>query len=411
VKQVTLAYGETGLTVDVPDDAVVLRPTDLPGLPDEAGAIADSISSPLAPLMSPGVRVAVVFPDITRPMPNRTVLPPLLGALEALGAGPDRVRLLCATGTHRQATAAEMRELVGDAVFDRYEIVDHVATDAGAHVQVGAVDGVPVLIDRHYVDADVRILTGFVEPHFFAGFSGGPKGVCPGLAGLETILEAHSPTRIASPDATWLRLEGNPVHDFVRAAYALAPASLSVDVAINNARQVTAVFAGQLPGSHREACGFVEASAVQPVDEPFDVVVTTNAGYPLDRNLYQCVKGMAAAERIVRPGGTIVMAAECRDGIPADGEFGRLLAEAASPGELLSPDAAPSLDRWEAQVLARVLQTAEVHLHTGGLRDEQVRQALLRPIADITSALHGRVCVLPFGPLTVGSPPHATVAS
>ncbi len=245
--------------------------------------------------------MAVVFPDLTRPMPNRTVLPPLLAELARAGVPDDHITLLCATGTHRQATAAEMEELVGPEIVARYAIVDHDGT-SDAHVAVGAVDGTAVLLQREYVEADLRIVTGFVEPHFFAGFSGGPKAVCPGLAANTTILEAHHPRRIADARATFVTREGNPVHDFVRAAAALAPPHLSLDVAINRARQVTAVFAGPLPAAHDAACAHVQSAAVRAVEAPFDLVVSTNGGFPLDRNLYQAVKGMAAAERIVRPG-------------------------------------------------------------------------------------------------------------
>ena len=201
--------------------------------------------------------MAVVFPDLTRPMPNRTVLPPLLAELERLGAGPDQVELLCATGTHRLAGPDEMVELIGPEIAARYRVHQHRAEDDEEHVEVGRVDGTPVRLDRRYVEADVRILTGFVEPHFFAGFSGGPKGACPGLAALETILEAHSPARIADARSTWLVTQGNPVHDFVRAAVALAPPTMALDVAINERRQLTAVFAGPLPAGHVAACEFV----------------------------------------------------------------------------------------------------------------------------------------------------------
>jgi nickel-dependent lactate racemase len=305
-----------------------------------------------------------------------------------------------------------MAALIGGDLTTRHQVHDHSATESD-HIEVGRVDGVPVRIDRHYVEADVRIVTGFVEPHFFAGFSGGPKAVCPGLAALETILEAHSPRRIANPQATWTVTEGNPVHDFIRAATALAPPTLSIDVAINNSRQLTAVFAGTLPGSHRAACAFVERTAVQRVPHPFDVVVSTNSGHPLDRNLYQAVKGMAAAERVVAPGGTIVMAAACADGLPGEGGFGRLLADADSPADLVSPDARPELDRWEAQVLGRVLQRARVQLRTDGLSDDEVRAAHLEPVADVSEAVaravhaagpRASVCVLPLGPLTVATP-------
>jgi nickel-dependent lactate racemase len=416
VKEVRLAYGRHGLAARVPDGAEVISPTDLPGLDDEAGAVLGALQAPtagppLAELLRGRPRVAVVFPDLTRPMPNQTVLPPLLAELERLGAGPDRVELLCATGTHRQATAPEMAELLGPEVVRRYRVHDHRADD-GVHVPVGTVDGAAVLIDPRYLEADVRILTGFVEPHFFAGFSGGPKGVCPGLAATETILEAHSPARIADERATWLVTEGNPVHDFVRAAVSLAPPSLSIDVAINSRRQLTAVFAGPLPDGHRAACQFVERTAVQRVAGRFEVVLSTNAGYPLDRNLYQAVKGMAAAERVVADGGTVIMAAACVDGVPSGGAFARLL-EAAADGDALADRSGPSeADRWQVQVLGRVLRRAAVWLHSDGLHDDQVRAAHLRPVADVSAAVTralddagagARLCVLPQGPLTVAT--------
>jgi len=416
VIEVRLAYGRAGLVARVPDGAEVISPTDLPGLGDEAGAVlaalrAPTAGPPLADLIGNRSEVAVVFPDLTRPMPNRTVLPPLLAELERLGAGPDRVTLLCATGTHRRAAAAEMAELLGDEIVGRYRVHDHRADD-GAHVEVGMVDGARVLIDPRYLEADVRILTGFVEPHFFAGFSGGPKGVCPGLAATETILEAHSPARIADERATWLVTEGNPVHDFVRAAVSLAPPSLSIDVAINSRRQLTAVFAGPLPDGHRAACDFVERTAVQRVTGRFEVVLSTNAGYPLDRNLYQAVKGMAAAERVVADGGTVVMAAACVDGLPAGGAFARLLAAAADRDALADRSGPSEADRWQVQVLARVLRRSDIWLHSDGLDDDAVRAAHLRPVADVTAAVAraldhagpgARVCVLPQGPLTVAT--------
>jgi lactate racemase len=412
--KVDLPYGRGVLAVEVPDDAVVVNPAVLPGLADQRAAVLDALSSPwsgppLSELVGPGDRVVVVFPDITRPMPNRTVLPPLLAELERAGAGPDRVELLCATGTHRPATPAELAELVGEEVVDRYQVHQHLADD-GQHVEVGRVDGVPVRLDARYVAADVRICTGFVEPHFFAGFSGGPKGVCPGLADTATVLEAHSPTRIADTRSTWLVTEGNPVHDFVRAATALCPPTLSLDVAINGRRELIAVFAGPLPGAHRAACKLVERTAVARLDGHFDVVVATNAGYPLDRNLYQSVKGMAAAERVVSDGGTVVMAAACADGVPGDGGFARLLASSDAPDELAGAGGRAEPDRWQAQVLGRVLRRAAVWLHADGLSDDQVRAAHLRPVEDLSAAVAealfeagpgARCCVLPQGPLTV----------
>jgi len=414
--RVDLAYGRHGTSVEVPDGAEVVEPVDLPGLADEAAAVTAALrrpaaGPPLGELARRAGRVAVVFPDLTRPMPNRTVLPPLLAELERCGVPDDRITLLCATGTHRQATTDEMRELVGPGVVARYALVDHDAT-SDAHDRVGEVDGVPVLLQREYVQADLRIITGFVEPHFFAGFSGGPKAVCPGLAATSTILEAHHPRRIADGRATFVTRAGNPVHDFVRAATALAPPHLSLDVAINRARHVTAVFAGPLPDVHDAACAHVQSSAVREVAAPFDLVISTNGGHPLDRNLYQAVKGMAAAERIVRDGGVVVMAAACEDGVPAGGAFARILAGGGTPADLTDAAAGPELDRWQAQVLGRVLARAEVHLHSAGIGEADFPDALLVRAPDLDGAVAAalgrlgrgaRVAVLPEGPLTVAT--------
>jgi nickel-dependent lactate racemase len=414
--KVELAYGREGLVVDVPDDAFVVETVDLPGLADPAAAILGGLRQPisgppLAAYVGPQSRVSVVFPDLTRPMPNQVVLPPVLAELDRLGVSHEQITLLCATGSHRAATADEMSALVGTDVARSYRIVDHQATDPGL-VEVGRIDGTPVLLEPAYVYADVRIVTGFVEPHFFAGFSGGPKAVCPGLAGLETILAAHSPRRIAASDATWLLRHGNPVHDFIRAATALAPPTLAVDVTINRRREVTGVFVGQLPGGHDEACAFVEQTAVRSVPRPFDVVVTTNSGFPLDRNLYQSTKGLAAAARAVRAGGTIVMASACEDGLPRNDGFDRVLRQARTPAELTDAGRRGELDLWAAQVLGRVLQHARVELLAAGLDDDEIRLAQIHPIDDVSEAVAracarsgpgATVCVLPEGPQTVVS--------
>ena len=415
--RVDLAYGRHGTSVEVPDSADVILPVDEVALDDEEAAIRAALRAPLAggvpleALVDGAVRVAVVFPDLTRPMPNRTVLPPLLDELARAGVPDAGVTLLCATGTHRQATAAEMEELIGADLVARYRVVDHDAR-SDEHVAVGEVDGVAVRLQHEYVEADVRIVIGFVEPHFFAGFSGGPKAVCPGLAATETILEAHHPRRIADGRATFLTRHGNPVHDFVRAATGLAPPHLSLDVAINRDRRVTAVFAGPLTAAHDAACAHVGAAAQRAVPAPYDVVVSTNGGHPLDRNLYQAVKGMAAADRVRRAGGTVVMAAACTDGVPDGGAFARLLAAARTPQELVAATAGPELDRWQAQVLGRVLARGAVRLHSDSLGEAAIRSAQLVPAPDLDSAVGealagagagARVAVLPEGPLTVAT--------
>src|SRR5438876_3647554 len=207
------------------------------------------------------------------------------------------------------------------------------------------------------VQSDFKITTGFVEPHFFAGFSGGPKMVAPGLAGLETVMELHNAVRIGHPNATWGVTEGNPIHDDVRTIARMTGVDFALDVTLNRDQEITAAFAGDLFQEHMAACEAAKRNVMRRVEEPFDVVVTTNSGYPLDQNLYQAVKGMSAAAKIVRQGGTIICAAECRDGIPDHGAYGQILASCSSPQELLAMIMAPGYsrpDQWQVQIQAQI---------------------------------------------------------
>jgi nickel-dependent lactate racemase len=324
---------------------------------------------------------------------------------------PEDVVVLIATGTHAVSSHAQRREMLGDEVLGRWRVVDHDARNPKSLQDLGVVDGVPVFLSREWVEADVRITTGFVEPHFFAGFSGGPKMVAPGLAGLETVLELHSPARIADPRATFAVVEGNPVHDPVRAIAASTGVTFSVDVLIDDRHRITHAFGGPVLEMHATACRTAREVAMQGVAGPFDIVITTNSGYPLDRNLYQAVKGMAAAATVVAYGGTIICAAECRDGLPDDGPYARLLQsassiEAVARGLLEAEHTIP--DGWQVQVQARVQARARVLLHSR-LRASTVRRAHLEPIDDVSGVLaellgrqpDARVCVLPEGPQTI----------
>jgi nickel-dependent lactate racemase len=417
--RVDLAYGRHGLVVDLPDrNVTVIEPQELAGIAEEPAELRRALrhpiaSQPLAEIIARSGTVAVVFPDVTRPMPSSRVLPVLLEELEGAGVADDRIVLLNATGTHRANTPKELAGMVGPEVLRRYEIVNHDCRDTASLTLVGRLgDGVPLWINSRYVAAETRILTGFIEPHFFAGFSGGPKGSCPGLAGLDTVLECHNIDRIGDPRAAYGVLDGNPVHDMIDEAYRLLPASFSLDVTINSKREITAVFAGSLPESHRRGCEFVRETAMRPVSRRFDVVITTNSGYPLDQNLYQTVKGMAAAARIVRPGGVIITASECSDGLPNGGHYARLLECSRDPEDALSrlaPAGSTVPDQWEVQVQAIIQKQARCLLHSTGLSDEQVRGALMEPIASIEAAVEdilatqpdAAIAVLPQGPQTI----------
>ena len=416
--RIRLAYGRSGLSVDFPADrTTVIEPTYVPGLPDQAGAIMAAIrnpigTAPLRRLVRKGQRVAISVCDVTRPMPSATVLPVLMRDLAHI---PDQdITILVASGTHRPTTAQELNQVLGSEIVERYEVVNHDAFDARGLVNTGETSvGIPIWLNRRWVESDVRITVGFVEPHFFAGYSGGPKMVAPGLAGFDTIMRLHNADMISHPDSRWGVTEGNPIHDAVREIALLSDVAFSVDVTINRERKVTSVYAGELFEVHKAGCDVARRTAMQGVAAPFDVVVTTNSGYPLDQNLYQAVKGMSAAAQVVRQGGAIICAAECSDGIPDHGEYGRLLGMADGPQALLDMICAPGHnrhDQWQVQIQAQIQARASVYLKSDYLTDEQVRAAHLEPVKDVEETVakalerygsDSTLCVLPEGPQTI----------
>jgi len=304
--------------------------------------------------------------------------------------------------------------MLGPDIVSRCRVVNHNSRDPSVLEYVATTSsGVNVYLNREWLNADVRITTGFVEPHFFAGFSGGPKMVAPGLAGLETVMTLHDARRIGHPNATWGITEGNPIHDDVREIARMLPVTFSIDVTLNRDQKITAVFAGDLLEEHRVACAHAKDTAMRAVPAAFDVVLTSNSGYPLDQNLYQAVKGMSAAAKIVKPGGTIVCAAECRDGLPNHGSYGEVLAARHDPAGLLEMICAPGYsapDQWQVQIQAQILTKARVLIKTSGLGPEDLRKAHLMPIEDVSASVRdalrkagpdATLCALPQGPQTI----------
>jgi nickel-dependent lactate racemase len=424
--RIRLAYGRDGLALNLPADApvTVIEPRFCPGLPDEQASILQALraptgTEPLARLAGPEDSVAIVFSDLTRPMPNKRVLPPLLDELALAGVDQDRIVLINGLGTHRPQTDDELRGMLGDEMVARYRIVQHDAWSDALVPVIRNRSGNLVRVSRAYAEASVRILTGFIEPHLFAGFSGGPKAVLPGIADIDAIMDNHSGVVLADPDATWARTEGdergrgtNPLWEEMLAVAQATDPTVLLNVTLNQRRDITGVFCGDLLAAHREGVAFARGTALQAVAHPFDIVITSNSGYPLDLNLYQAVKGMSAAAQIVRPGGDIVVAAECWDGIPDHGEYKAMLWEASTARELWDTVTAPTFrrhDQWEALIHARILLKANVHLYAGGLNDDEIRRALLTPcrsIEETVERLRGShpdatIAVLPDGPQTV----------
>ncbi|MDF2921628.1 MAG: hypothetical protein K0R57_542 [Paenibacillaceae bacterium] len=411
-----LLYGKGTLCIDVPEHSVLIEPRDMRGLQDEKGSVKQALQCPigLAPireLVKAGDKVAIVISDITRPTPNHILVPCLL---EELSHVPDsQFVIINGTGTHRDQTHEEFVHMLGGEIANRVRIINHHCHNKEELTNLGRGSfGCDVYLNKEYVEADFRIVTGFIEPHFFAGFSGGPKGIMPGIAGIETIMTFHNARMIGDPLSTWGNMECNPLQEMAGEVNRMCKPDFLLNVTLNKEKEITQVFAGELFEAHRQGCAFVKEHAMIPVNERFDVVITSNSGYPLDQNLYQAVKGMSAAHKIVKQGGTIICASECSDGIPNHGNFAEILQMRKTPQEILELIHDPSFrkfDQWQVQKQAVIQTWADVYVHSS-LPDDQIARTMLKPTSDIGATLQGlmkiygegmTVAVLPLGPLTI----------
>lgn len=417
--RIKLAYDRHGLIVELPDSVDVVEPRFIPALSDEAAALQHALhnpihSAPLAELLKSGSNVVIVHTDITRATPNNRILPVLLDELMEAGIKRTDITLLNGLGTHRQQTETELREMLGDSIVDNFRCLQHNCFDDESLISLGETSmGHPVRINRHYLEADVRILTGFIEPHFFAGFSGGPKAILPSLAGAESVFTNHGIKMIAHPKATWGITEGNPMWEEMCEVALLTNPTFLFNVTLNTNQEITGVFAGDITDAHAEGCDFVKESAMVEVDEPYDIVITTNSGYPLDQNLYQSVKGMSAASKIVREGGSIIIATGCEDGLPEHGRYADLLVQAGSPQGVLEMISKPGFsvqDQWQVQIQAQIQLKAEVYVYSDGISKSQIEQSLFSPCDSIEQTVaeiqekypsKPRICVIPEGPMTI----------
>jgi nickel-dependent lactate racemase len=417
MKRVVLQYGRSGLEVDLPaENVTVVEPRFVPGLPDEAAAFRAAVRAPMGgrPLretIRAGDRVAVVIPDHTRPLPRERLLPWMFEELAHVPA--ENFTIINGTGSHRANTPDELREMVGDAVFGRIRIINHDSRDPRTLALAGhTVDGRPVLMNRAYVEADRRIVLGFIEPHFMAGFSGGYKGVFPAVAGLEAIKHYHRAQVIGDPRSTWGALTGNPTQAQIRANGSLRPVDFLINVTQNRRREITGFFCGETIAAHEAGCAFARETAMVACPRAFPIVITSNSGFPLDQNLYQTVKGMSAAAQIVSDGGLILAAAECGDGFPDHGSFKNFLFGHSSAQALLdtiNQAPAPIEDQWQVQLLALILVRARVGVYSR-ISPDEIRRAHLEPVENVAArvaaelARLGRdtpIAVMPEGPMTI----------
>ena len=406
--RVKLEYGRCGLDVELPDERVVrtLAYKDAAPLDDPAAAVAECLANPtgtppLAELARGRRDACVVISDITRPVPNELLLRPMLATLEASGIPRQRITILVATGLHRPNEGDELVEMVGQEIVDNYRIENHHGKVLDEHTHCGeSPRGVPIWIDSRYVDADLKITTGLIEPHLMAGYSGGRKLICPGIAALETVKVWHGPTFLEHPNADCGILEGNPVHEENTWIGRHVGCDFIVNTVIDAERRVLKVVAGDMEAAFEEGVEFVRGVVTDRVPEPVDVVVTSSAGYPLDTTFYQAVKGLVGALGVVKQGGTIVMAASLTEGIGSP-EFQQLFDENTSLESFVERIMGKDyfvMDQWQLEELAKVCRKAKVKIVSDGLDGETLDRLFVESADSVESAVADSIAE--YGPET-----------
>jgi len=418
---IRLKYGEQGLDLEfseTPNFVGVLNPHEADLLPDPEEAVRQSLLTPIesAPLhqVARGKSDAViVISDITRPVPNALLLPIIISQLEAAGIPGDKITILIATGIHRPNEGAELERLVGKQIAASYRIINHFSKNQDEMLLVGEIgDGVPALVNKHYLAADLKILTGFIEPHMWAGFSGGRKSILPGISSVKTLEFMHGPEMVAHPKTRYGILEGNPFHEAGLQIMAKAGADFIVNVTLDSSKKVTGVFSGHPVKAHLAGVDFLSRHCVQTLDAPLDFVVTTNAGAPLDCNLYQTSKGISGVAGATRDGGVILIATECLEGFGSE-EYRAVFEYATTPQEFIEKLMKKEFflpDQWCAQETYQVMLKNEIWVHTQGIDAATLRRFHFQPVADLSAAINellerfgpeARWAIVPDGPLLI----------
>jgi lactate racemase len=420
--RIDLLYGRKGLTFDLPEGvrAHVIRKHTMPLLPDPNATVRQALGNPvgcpsLLDLARGKRNACVLICDITRPVPNGLILPPLVETLTRAGIAKEKILILVATGLHRPNEGEELAEIVGSPeIICTVRIENHFAKDKEAHVDLGTTSGgIPIMIDRRFAEADLKIVTGLVEPHFMAGYSGGRKVVAPGVAYQDTILMFHRAKILEHCKAANCVIEGNPLHkeqiEIVRAIGDV----VAVNVVIDEGRRLGFVNFGEVEASHARAVEFMRKYAEIRIPRRFKTIVTTSAGYPLDKTYYQTVKGMVGAMDILEPGGTIIIASECSEGMgsPEFAEAQRLLCEVGPDRfmSLLQGRDKALIDEWEAEMLLKPLRVGHIQLYSTGLSETERDLVFVERIPSVQEAVavsvraHGdpEIAVVPEGPYVI----------
>lgn len=413
---VRFAFGRHGIGIDLPDGPryAVLHVHAAPSLPDPALALEQALDAPIAGpsllRLATGKKTAAISVcDITRPAPNSITLPPLLACLHQAGLRVEDITIFIATGLHREATPDEIIAILGSDIAARYPVVNHDARREEAHISLGHTgQGTPVHIERRFVEADLHISLGFIEQHLMLGFSGGRKLIAPGLAGQETIKVIHSPRFMREPKATEGFTSDNPLHAELLEIAAMVRHDFILDVTLTQQREISGVFAGEPVAAHAAGVASIKEASLEFLPQAVDAVITSGAGHPLDLTFYQVIKGITAAQHIVKPGGKILVLGECSEGVGSP-EFTAMLASFQGCQHYLDQirDTPVTVDQWQLEKLALVGLKHSILFYTPGISSSQMGAlgscSLGDPnvaIAALLSELPPRavVAVLPDGP-------------
>ncbi|MEC8840083.1 MAG: nickel-dependent lactate racemase [Candidatus Poribacteria bacterium] len=418
--RVNMKYGRGEIGVDVPNPNLisVLASQEFPPIENPEQAILDALETPIdSPALSEVAKnrksATIVISDITRPVPNKLILPPMLRIIEEQGVPREEIRILIATGIHRPNEGDELLEMVGSHIIENYQIVNHFSQKQETLINLGQTqNGTPVLINRLYVESDLKVISALIEPHLMAGYSGGRKAICPGLASIETMKIMHGPQILEHPKASVGILEGNPFHAEATEIALMAGVDFSLNVTINDRRQLTGVFSGDMVNSQLAGAKFAEKQTTATLPEPADVVIVSCAGYPLDATFYQAIKGVLSAIEVVKEGGMVILVAECQEGI-GSGPFTDLILKTKNLEQFVRNTYNPKnfvIDQWQLEELAKAIRKANVYFYSDKIPYEQQQKLFVNPLkspnegVEIALKKYGKdakIVAIPDGPYTL----------
>lgn len=413
---VRLLCDQEPVSVTLPDSVTLLDMQPVPALPDAPAAVKDALenpidSKPLSEIAKGRKNACIVISDITRPVPNEIILVPMLETLEAAGIARENIVILIATGMHRPNLGDELRSMVGSYVMDNYRIENHYCQKAEEYRKVDEIDGAPIEINTHYLDADLKILTGLIEPHFYAGFSGSRKSILPGISSYETMKFMHSFRVIDQLREANLKLDGNIFHEYAVKVTEMVGADFIVNVVINEKRETAGVFAGHYDTAHRKGCEMVKHHTMIEIPDYVDLVITSAGGYPLDTSFYQVAKALTCAHDILKPGGKILVTCGCREGLGNE-EFCEIMRTKPTPEDFCAYHCEPDnfvIDQWCAQNIYQALDKAgKVYVYSPGLSKEDIEGFGAVKVDDVQATVDELLAkadsavVVPPGPYVVG---------